>query len=55
MKFKCFESATLAGIQDLVNAWLLTGTIYTYSNTFNMVPDGGGGENFCLMVFYMEK
>lgn len=55
MKFKCFQNATLQGIDDSVNAWLLTGTFYTYSNSFSMVPDGAGGEDYLLAVFYMEK
>lgn len=55
MKFKCFVSPTMEGIEILVNAWLLTGIYYTYSNSFNMIPDGSGGEDVSLMVFYMEK
>lgn len=55
MKFKTFESATLVGVETLVNAWLLTGNFYCYSNSFNMIPDGGSGENVCLMIFYTEK
>ena len=55
MKFKCFQSATLQGIQDAVNAWLLTGTFYTYSNSFCMVPCPPDPDEYCLMIFYMEK
>ena len=55
MQLKIFEEADLAAIESAVNAWLLTGTFYTYCNCFNMVPDGQGGENICLMIFYMEK
>jgi hypothetical protein len=55
MLFKCFQNATLAGLEVDVNAWLLTGTFYTYSNSFAMVPDGSGGEDFLLNVFYMQK
>ena len=55
MQFKTFEESTLAAVETAVNAWLATGTYYTYSQCFNMIPDGGGGENVCLMLFYMEK
>lgn len=55
MQFKCFQNASLAGIDAEVNAWLLTGNFFCYSNAFNMVPDGQGGEDFCMMIFYMEK
>ncbi len=55
MLFKTFQNATLQGVEDAVNAWLLTVDVYTYSNSFNMVPDGSGGQDYCLMIFYMEK
>ncbi len=55
MQFKVFQNATLAGIETAVNTWLATGTFYTYTQSFTMVPDGGGGEDFCLSIFYMEK
>ena len=55
MLFKCFQNATLQGVEDAVNAWLVTGNFYTYSNSFNMVPDGSGGEDYCIMIFYIEK
>lgn len=55
MKFKTFEEADLAAIDAAVNAWLLTGNFYCYCNCFNMMPDGQGGENVCLMIFYTEK
>lgn len=55
MKFKIFEEATLTALESAVNVWLLTGTYFCYSNCYNMVPDGGGGENYCMMIFYMEK
>jgi hypothetical protein len=55
MQFKTFQNATLAGLQTDVNTWLGTGNFYCYSNSFNMVPDGSGGEDFLLMIFYIEK
>lgn len=55
MLFKTFEASDLAGIETLVNAWLATGNFYCYSNSFNMIPDGSGGEDVCLMIFYTQK
>lgn len=53
MLMKCFEEATLGAIETAVNVWLTAEQVYCYSNSFNMVPDGGGGENYCLMIFYI--
>lgn len=55
MKFKMFEEDTLVSLENAVNAWLLTGTFYTYSQSCCMTPDGEGGECYCLQLFYLEK
>lgn len=55
MLFKCFEDSTVALVEAAVNVWLATGNFFVYSQAFNMVPDGGGGENVCLMIFYTQK
>lgn len=55
MKFKIFEEASLVALEAAVNAWLLTGTYYTYSQCFSVIPDGEGGYTYCMPMFYLEK
>lgn len=55
MKFKIFTEDDVAAIETAVNAWLLTGTYYTYSQSFCQMNVGEVDECCCLQIFYLEK